>query len=104
MILFDSVAVTNRGIYVPGAGLGANSGILIAVFLGCLLSGDLGLPPLRHKAAGGRPATSCPVFWISLGLFFVPSILFYFILGDRSRWTTRAWGFNFPAASTCGTR
>jgi general L-amino acid transport system permease protein len=95
MILFDSVAVTNRGIFIPGPVWGPNSGILIAVFLGCL-SWRSG--PSAATPGNGRKQTGdiLPVFWVSLGLFFVPSILFYFILGRPvSLDYPELGGFNF---------
>jgi general L-amino acid transport system permease protein len=50
MILFDSVAVTNRGIFVPGPVWGQNSASSSpSSFFACR---DLGFPPLRAQAAG----------------------------------------------------
>jgi len=79
MILNDSVAVTNRAIYMPAPVWGANSTILIAVFLLSLA----GIWAFRRYAAARQEATGqiLPVLWVSLALFFVPSILFFFILG-----------------------
>ena len=52
---------------------------LIAVFIASLA----GIWAFRRYARKRQEATGdiLPVFWISLGLFFLPSILFYFILG-----------------------
>jgi general L-amino acid transport system permease protein len=94
MILFDSVAVTNRGIFVPGPVWGQNSGILIAVFLLSLVA----IWAFRRYAHKRQEQTGdiLPVFWVSLGLFFVPSILCYFILGRPvSLDYPELGGFNF---------
>ncbi|MCU4654085.1 ABC transporter permease subunit [Roseibacterium sp. SDUM158016] len=94
MILFDSVAVTNRGIFVPAPIWGPNSGILVAVFLLSLVA----IWAFRRYAHKRQEETGeiLPVFWISLGLFFVPSILAYFVLGQpvSLRYPELA-GFNF---------
>jgi general L-amino acid transport system permease protein len=79
MMLFDTVAVTNRGVYTPAPVFGEGSAILIAVFLASLV----GIWAFRRYAKARQEATGdiLPVFWISLGIFFIPSIIFYFILG-----------------------
>lgn len=79
MILFDTVAVTNRGVYVPMPVWAPGSTILVAVFLASLV----GIWLFRRMARKRQEATGeiLPVFWVSLGLFLVPSLLFYFLLG-----------------------
>jgi general L-amino acid transport system permease protein len=79
MLLFDTVAITNRGIYTPAPVFGEGSLILIAVFLASLV----GIGAFRRYARARQEATGeiLPVFWISLAIFFVPSVVFYFILG-----------------------
>ncbi len=79
MVLFDSVAITNRGIYTPMPVWGEGSTALIAVFLLSLV----GIWAFRRYARKRQEATGdiLPVFWVSTGLFFVPSVIFYFILG-----------------------
>jgi general L-amino acid transport system permease protein len=94
MILFDSVAVTNRGIYRARSGLGAEfrhpdrrlPSSLVAIWA------------FRRYAHKRQEQTGdiLPVFWVSLGLFFVPSILCYFILGRPvSLDYPELGGFNF---------
>jgi general L-amino acid transport system permease protein len=79
MLLFDTVAITNRGVYTPAPVWGEGSLALIAVFVASLV----GIWAFRRYARKRQEATGdiLPVFWISLALFFLPSILFYFILG-----------------------
>ena len=94
MILWDSVAVTNRGIFTPAPVWGPGSGVLVAVFLASLV----GIWAFRRYARKQQEATGAqlPVLWVSLGLFFVPSILFYFILGRPvSLDYPELGGFNF---------
>lgn len=79
MLLGDSVAITNRGVYIPAPIWGEGSLMLIAVFVASLV----GIFAFRRYARKRQEATGdiLPVFWISLGLFVLPSLLAYFILG-----------------------
>lgn len=79
MILFDSVAITNRGVYIPTPVWGDGSAILVIVFLASLA----GIWAFRRYARKRQEATGdiLPVFWVGLGLFFVPSVLAYFVMG-----------------------
>jgi general L-amino acid transport system permease protein len=79
MILGDSVAITNRGVYTPVPVLGDGSMTLIAVFLASIV----GIIFFRRYARARQEQTGdiLPVFWITLGLLVVPSLVFYFILG-----------------------
>ena len=79
MYLWDSVAITNRGVYIPEPLWGAGSGVVVAVFLLSIL----GIFALRRYARRLQEKTGqqLPVLWMSLGLFFVPAILAYFVMG-----------------------
>lgn len=79
MILWDSVAITNRGIFMPSPQWGANSGLLVAIFLISIV----GIFVYRAMAKKKQEATGAqsPVFLVGLALFFVPVILAYFVLG-----------------------
>lgn len=79
MILFDSVAVTNRGIYIPSPDWGPNSGLLIAIFL----ISFVGIFVYRAMARRKQEATGAqsPVFLVGLALFFIPTLIAFFILG-----------------------
>jgi His/Glu/Gln/Arg/opine family amino acid ABC transporter permease subunit len=79
MLLNDSFAITGRGIYAPLPIWGEGSAILVAVFVASLI----GIWAFRRYARKRQEATGdiLPVFWVSAALFFIPSILFFFILG-----------------------
>lgn len=94
MMLGDSVAVTNRGVYVPAPIWADGSAFLIAIFVLSLVA----IVFFRRYAAKRQEATGeiLPVFWISAALLFIPSVLFYFILGRPvSLEYPELGGFNF---------
>jgi len=79
MKLFDSVALTNRGIYIPSPDFFAGSSALIAIFflsiVGIFVFGSWA------KKRQEQTGQILPTFWIKLGIFFLPSIVAYFVLG-----------------------
>jgi general L-amino acid transport system permease protein len=79
MLLGDSMAITNRGIFIPKPIWHDGSQVLVAVLLLSLAA----IWAFRRYAHKRQEQTGdiLPVLWISLGLFFVPTILFYFLLG-----------------------
>ena len=79
MFLWDSVAITNRGVYIPAPVWGEGSGVVIAVFLLSVI----GIFILRRVARKRQEQTGqqLPVLWMSLGLFFVPALLAFFVMG-----------------------
>ena len=94
MILFDSIAITNRGIFIPRPIWGEGSTLLVAVFFASLFA----IWAFRRYARKKQEATGqiLPVFWISTALFFVPSVIFYFILGGPvTLQLPELGGFNF---------
>ncbi len=94
MLLFDSVAISNRGVFVPRPLWGEGSWVLVAVFLASLA----GIWAFRRYAHKRQEATGeqLPVFWGSLGLFFLPALVFYFLLGRPvSLEYPELGGFNF---------
>ena len=94
MILFDSIAITNRGIFIPRPIWGEGSTLLVAVFFASLFA----IWAFRRYARKKQEATGqiLPVFWISTALFFVPSVVFYFILGGPvTLQMPELGGFNF---------
>lgn len=98
MILFDTVAITNRGIYAPAPVFGEGSLGLILVFVASLV----GIFFFRRYAKARQEATGdiLPVFWISTALFFVPSILAHFALGQPVTWEfPELSGFNFQGGT-----
>lgn len=79
MLFSDSVAVTRQGTFIPAPIWGAGSGILIAVFAASLV----GIFAFRKYAKAKQEQTGqiLPVLWVSLGLFVLPTLIFYFLLG-----------------------
>jgi general L-amino acid transport system permease protein len=88
MKLFESVAITNRGIYIPSPIFGAGSGVIIAVFL-LSIAGMVGFGRWAHKRQD-ETGQILPTFWIKLGILLIPSILFYYIMG-------KPIGLEYPA-------
>ena len=94
MILWDSVAISNRGVYIPRPIWGDGSLLLVAVFLLSLV----GIFFFRRYAHRKQEATGeqLPVLWASLGLLIVPSLLAYFVLGRPVSFERpELGGFNF---------
>ena len=94
MILWDSVAISNRGVYIPRPIWGDGSLLLVAVFLLSLV----GIFFFRRYAHRKQEATGeqLPVLWVSLGLLIVPSLLAYFVLGRPVSFERpELGGFNF---------
>jgi general L-amino acid transport system permease protein len=79
MILWDSVAISNRGVYIPRPIWDEGSGLLVAVFVLSLV----GIFFLRRHARRLQEATGeqLPVLWMSLGLLLLPTLIAYFLLG-----------------------
>jgi len=93
-MLFGSVAITNRGVFVPMPVWGPGSWFVVAVFLASLV----GIWAFRRYARIRQEATGdiLPVFWISLGVFFVPTLLAYAVMGQPiSLNYPELGGFNF---------
>ena len=94
MILFDSVAITNRGIYIPRIIYEAGSAVVVGVFLLSIV----GIFVVRYIARKRQEATGerLPVLWIGLGLFFIPAIIAQFVMGSPvSLQYPYLQGFNF---------
>ena len=78
-MLFDAFAFTNRGIYTPAPVWGPGSLVVVLTFIASVV----GIFAYRRYATkmlydSGR---LLPTFWPSVGLFFVPTILMFFIMG-----------------------
>mgnify|MGYP003914954425 FL=1 len=94
MFLSDSVAITNRGIYIPGPIWGENSGILIAVFIGSII----GAFAYRRYAKKLLFDTGrlLPMVWPAIAIAFVPVIVAQFVLGQPVTLSyPELGGFNF---------
>lgn len=94
MWFFDSVAVTNRGIFVPMPVFGPGSGALLAVFVASLI----GIFGFRNYARRIQEDSGkiLPVLWVTLGLLILPSVAAFYILGRPVTWSFPVLGgFNF---------
>ena len=98
MFLNDTVAITNRGVYTPAPVFGEGSLVVILAFVLSII----GIVFFRRYAKARQEATGdiLPVFWISLGLLVVPSLLAYFIMGRPITLDYPALaGFNFQGGT-----
>ncbi len=79
MMLWDSVAISNRGIYIPAPVWGAGSMVVVAVFILSLVA----IVAWRRYAHARQDRTGeiLPVFRVSLALFFVPAVLAWLVMG-----------------------
>lgn len=79
MILWDSVAISNRGVFIPKPLWGEGSGLVVAVFLLSVAAIFI----LRRFARKRQEQTGeqLPVFRLSLALFFIPALLAFFVMG-----------------------
>ncbi len=76
---FDTVFLVNRGFYVPAPVFGDGSSVVVIGFLLSLAAIFVfGRWARARQAATGE---ILPVLWINLGLFFVPTLLLFFIMG-----------------------
>jgi general L-amino acid transport system permease protein len=94
MMFNDSVAITNRGTYIPAPVWGPGSGILAVVFL---LSIGAAIAWRRHaRKALFDTGRVLPVAWPMLAMLFVPSLLVYLVLGRPISFEyPELTGFNF---------
>lgn len=79
MILWDSIAISNRGVYIPRPIWAEGSGLVVAV----LALSIIGILILRYVARKRQQDTGqqLPVFKLSLALLIVPVTLAFFALG-----------------------
>ena len=100
-MLFDTFAFTNRGIYVPAPVWGAGSLVVILTFVASII----GIFAYRRYATKMLFDTGrlLPTLWPSIALFFVPTILMYFIMGQPiSLDYPVLGGFNFDGGIQLG--
>ena len=78
-MLFGSIAVTNRGLYVPWPVFGPGWHIVVGVFILSLIAIMLfGRYAHRRQEATGE---ILPTFWIKLALFFLPVLIVDRLMG-----------------------
>ena len=94
MYLNDSVALTNRGFYIPRPEFFDGSMIVVLTFLLSLVA--IFVFGKWSKARQEVTGQILPNGWIKLAIFFVPSIIVYFIMGSPIGLELPALkGFNF---------
>ena len=78
-MLFGAFAFTNRGVYIPAPIWGPGSTVVVLTFLASVV----GVIGYRRYATNLLYSTGklLPMGWPSLAIFFVPSILMFYIMG-----------------------
>lgn len=79
MYLGESVALTNRGFYIPKPVFFEGSWIVISVFVLSLI----GMWAFARMARKKQEETGqiLPVMWVNLAIFVIPSVLVFYIIG-----------------------
>lgn len=78
-MLFDAIAFTNRGIYIPAPVWGAGSLVVVLTFVLSVI----GVFAYRRYATKLLYDTGrlLPMMWPSIAIFFVPTLLVFFVMG-----------------------
>ena len=98
MWLFDSVAVTNRGVYLPKPLWGTGSLLVVGVFIASIVGIFLYRRFARKQLFDHGKMV--PTFWPSVALFFIPAILAQIVLGSPITLEYPVLkGFNFQGGS-----
>jgi general L-amino acid transport system permease protein len=79
-LLFGSVAITNRGFYIPWPVLGPGWQLVVGAFVASIIAIWLfGRYAKRRQEETGE---ILPTFWIKVGLFFIPTLVIDFLVGS----------------------
>lgn len=78
-MFFGSVAITNRGFYIPWPIFGPGANIVVGTFIASLIA--IMLFGRWAKARQEATGEILPTFWIKVALFFVPTILIDLVMG-----------------------
>jgi general L-amino acid transport system permease protein len=79
--VFDTAFISNRGMYVPKPVLSDGAGIVFLSRTGCNRRPFLRCPG-GHANASVKPDRFFPVFWSSVGIFFIVPTLTFFAMGS----------------------
>ena len=79
MLLGDSLAITNRGIYSPWPVWGAGWQVVVGTFLASLVA--MRLFTIYARKRQEETGDILPSFWIKLALFFGPVLIVDFLMG-----------------------
>ena len=100
-MVFDAIAFTNRGIYIPAPVWGAGSIVVVLTFIASIV----GVFAYRAYAKKLLFSTGklLPTGWPSLAILFVPTILMFYIMGQPITLDYPALnGFNFQGGINVG--
>ncbi|WP_298258325.1 ABC transporter permease subunit [uncultured Litoreibacter sp.] len=98
MWFFDSVAVTNRGVYLPKPIWGTGSMLVVGVFIASIIGIFLFRRYARKQLFDHGKMV--PTLWPTIGLFFVPAILAQLVMGSPiSLDYPELKGFNFTGGA-----
>ena len=100
-MVFDAIAFTNRGIYIPAPVWGAGSIVVVLTFIASIV----GVFAYRAYAKKLLFSTGklLPTGWPSLAILFVPTILMFYIMGQPITLDYPALkGFNFQGGIKVG--
>ncbi len=100
-MFLDSVALTNRGVYIPAPVWGPGSMVVVAAFILSII----GIFAYRRYATKQlyEKGNLLPRFWPSVAIFFIPSLLVYFVMGSPIGLDYPALkGFNFQGGLQIG--
>ncbi|MEP3334236.1 ABC transporter permease subunit [Sedimentitalea sp.] len=100
-MFMDSVAFTNRGVYIPAPVWGPGSLVVVAVFILSVI----GVFAYRRYATKLLYDTGrlLPMLWPCLAIFFVPTLLAFFVMGAPIGLEYPALkGFNFQGGIKIG--
>lgn len=94
MVLFDTVAITNRGVYIPQPVWADGAGVLLVVLFASIVSAFAYRAWVRRQLYEfGR---SFPVLWPFLGIAILPALIAFFLLGRPVSFIVPTLGgFNF---------
>lgn len=102
MLLFESIALTNRGFYVPAPVWGSGSMVVIIAFVLSIVGIFVfGKWSKKRQDATGQ---TLPDFWIKLAILIVPAVVIFFIMGKPITLDLPSLqGFNFKGGIKIGT-
>ena len=94
MLLFESVAITNRGTYFPAPIFGDGSSFIFVCFLLSILGA---IYFIKYAAQKKRDTgKTLPTVWISMAIIILPTFILFFVLGKPiSLECPYLKGFNF---------
>lgn len=94
MKLFDTVALTNRGFYIPQPIFSSGATLVLLVFILSIIG--LFIFGKYAKERQEKTGTILPGFWIKLGILLIPTVLAFYVMGKPVSFSyPKLAGFNF---------